>query len=126
MDKKFYQCKACGNILGVINDSGVIPACCGSRMDVLKANSTDAATEKHVPVIKREGNKITVTVGSTAHPMTAEHLIQWIILVQGCVTKRVILAPGTAPEAVFTVDDAKAPVCAYGYCNLHSLWAAEG
>ena len=126
MEKKFYRCKTCSNILGVINDSGVIPMCCGRRMEVLTANTTDAATEKHVPVITRDGNTITIKVGSVAHPMTKEHLIQWIILVQGSVTKRVTLAPDAAPEAVFTVADANAPVRAYEYCNLHGLWSAEG
>ena len=126
MEKKFYRCKACNNILGVINDSGVTPMCCGQRMEILTANTTDAATEKHVPVITRDGNVVTVKVGSVAHPMMEEHLIQWIILVQGSMTERVVLTPGDAPEAVFTVVDANAPVCAYEYCNLHGLWSAAG
>ena len=126
MEKKFYRCTTCNNILGVINDSGVTPMCCGKRMEVLIANTTDAATEKHVPVITRDGGKVTVKVGSVAHPMMEEHFIQWIILVQGSVTKRVVLTPGAAPEAVFVVADANAPVRAYEYCNLHGLWSAEG
>ena len=126
MKKKFYYCKTCGNILGAIKDSGVTPVCCGQRMEILTANTTDAATEKHVPVITRDGNKVVVKVGSVAHPMTEEHLIQWIILTQGTVTMRAELAPGAAPEAAFTVDCAKSPVYAYEYCNLHGLWSAEG
>jgi superoxide reductase len=126
MEKKFYRCKTCNNLLGAINDSGVTPVCCGQRMEILIANTTDAATEKHVPVITRDGNRVVVKVGSVAHPMTEEHMIQWIILTQGSVTKRVVLAPGAATEAVFTMDDAKAPVRAYEYCNLHGLWSAEG
>ena len=126
MEKKFYICKTCSNILGAINDSGVTPVCCGHRMEILAANTTDAATEKHVPVITRDGNKVVVKVGSVAHPMTEEHLIQWIILVQGSVTNRQVLSPGAAPEAVFTVADANAPVRAYEYCNLHGLWSAAG
>ena len=46
----------------------------------LKANSTDAAGEKHVPVITVEGNKVHVVVGSVLHPMTEEHSIQFIAL----------------------------------------------
>jgi len=126
MKKKFYYCKTCGNILGAINDSGVTPVCCGQRMEILTENTTDAATEKHVPVITRDGNKVVVKVGSVAHPMTEEHLIQWIILTQGAVTMRAELTPGVAPEAVFTAADANAPVRAYEYCNLHGLWSAEG
>jgi len=126
VEKKFYRCKACGNILGAINDSGVTPVCCGQRMEVLTANTTDAATEKHIPVITRDGNKVAVKVGSVAHPMAEEHLIQWIILTQGSATERMVLAPGAAPEAVFTVPDENAPVRAYEYCNLHGLWTAAG
>lgn len=126
LEKKFYRCKTCNNILGAINDSGVTPVCCGQRMEILTANTTDAATEKHVPVITRDGDKVVVKVGSVAHPMTEDHLIQWIILIQGSVTERVVLTPGAAPEAVFTAAGANAPVRAYGYCNLHGLWSAEG
>ena len=126
MEKKFYRCKTCSNILGVINDSGVTPMCCGQRMEVLTANTTDAATEKHVPVITRNGVDVTVKVGSVAHPMTEEHLIQWVILTQGTATKRVTLTTGAAPEANFTIADANAPLRAYAYCNLHGLWSAEG
>ena len=126
MEKKFYRCKTCSNILGVINDSGVIPMCCGQRMEVLVANTTDAATEKHVPVITRDGDKVIVKIGSVAHPMTEEHLIQWVILTQGTATKRITLTSGATPEVVFTVTDANVPVCAYAYCNLHGLWSAKG
>ena len=126
LEKKFYRCNTCGNIFGVIHDSGVTPVCCGQRMELLAANTTDAATEKHVPVIERNGNKVTIKVGSVAHPMLAEHSIQWIILTQGSVTERAVLKPGDAPEATFTVADATAPVRAYEFCNLHGLWTAEG
>ena len=126
MEKKFYRCKTCINILGVISDSGVTPVCCGQRMELLTANTADGATEKHVPVIARDGSKVTVKVGAMAHPMTPEHFIQWIILVQGSITERIILTPGVDPEAVFTAADASAPVRAYAYCNLHGLWSVEG
>jgi superoxide reductase len=125
-DKKFYRCNHCGNIFGVINDAGVVPVCCGEPMETLVANTTDAAQEKHVPVIGRDGTKVTVKVGSVAHPMLDEHYIQWIIVTQGGFTERAILKPGDAPEATFTVADAAAPVKAYEYCNLHGLWSAEG
>jgi superoxide reductase len=124
-EKKFYKCNHCGNIFGVINDANVVPICCGEPMEVLVANTTDAAKEKHVPVIERDGTKVTVKVGSVPHPMLDEHYIQWIIIMQGDVTERAILTPGDAPEATFTVADASAPVRAYEYCNLHGLWTSE-
>jgi superoxide reductase len=125
LDKKFYKCNHCGNIFGVINDAKVVPMCCGEPMVTLVANTTDAAQEKHVPVIERDGLKVTVKVGSVPHPMTPEHYIQWIMVTQGDFTERVILSPDGVPEASFTLADASAPVKAYEYCNLHGLWSAE-
>ncbi|MDR2487551.1 MAG: desulfoferrodoxin [Clostridiales Family XIII bacterium] len=123
--KKFYICNHCGNIFGVIKDAGVTPICCGEPMPELVANTTDAAQEKHVPVIERNGTQVTVKVGSVAHPMQDDHYIGWIVLSQGSLTQRKSLNPGEAPEATFTVPDAAAPLVAYEYCNLHGLWKAE-
>ena len=39
----------------------------------LKANTTDAAVEKHVPVVTQDGNKVSVAVSSVEHPMLPEH-----------------------------------------------------
>jgi superoxide reductase len=93
-------------------------------MELLAANSTDAAAEKHVPVIERAGDTATVSVGSVPHPMLEEHFIQWIVVAQDGKIQRAVLKPGAEPKAVFTVD-AGAPITAYEYCNLHGLWVAE-
>ncbi|MDR1495375.1 MAG: desulfoferrodoxin [Clostridiales Family XIII bacterium] len=122
---KFYRCNHCGNIFDVIQDAKVVPICCGEPMELLVANTTDAAREKHVPVVERDGDKVTVKVGSVPHPMIEEHYIQWIVIAQGNVTQRAALAPAEVPEATFTVDDVNAPLRAYEYCNLHGLWTAE-
>lgn len=63
MAKKFYKCAKCGNIISKYVDSGVPVVCCGEPMMELVANSTDAAGEKHVPVVEVNGNKVTVKVG---------------------------------------------------------------
>ncbi|MDR0853471.1 MAG: desulfoferrodoxin [Clostridiales Family XIII bacterium] len=124
MAKKFYRCNHCGNLFEAVNDANVKPLCCGEPMQILEANTTDAAQEKHVPVIEKDGSKVTVKVGSVPHPMTEEHYIQHIYLVQGAKTQHVANTPADAPEATFVVDDAAAPVTAYEYCNLHGLWTA--
>lgn len=54
--------------------------CCGEPMRALEANTTDAAQEKHVPVVEVNGNTVTVCVGSVLHPMLEEHHIAWIAL----------------------------------------------
>jgi superoxide reductase len=121
--KDFYRCSICGNLVGMIEDGGGELVCCGQPMDLLKANTTDGATEKHVPALTKDGSKLHVAVGSVPHPMQDAHYIQWICLVQGNRTQRVALKPGDAPEADFVVDDG--PLAVYEYCNLHGLWVAE-
>ena len=93
-------------------------------MKPLIPNTTDAAGEKHVPVIKQEGNLVTVSVGSVAHPMLEAHYIQWIILETKQGRQRKMLKAGEKPVAVFALTDGDEVVAAYEYCNLHGLWSA--
>ena len=48
---KFYICDHCGNIVAYVKNKGVPVMCCGQKMRELVPNTTDAAVEKHVPVI---------------------------------------------------------------------------
>ena len=66
---KFYQCSHCKNIVAYVQDNGPKVSCCGEEMKELVANTTDAAKEKHVPVVEVNGNLVTVSVGSVTHPM---------------------------------------------------------
>jgi superoxide reductase len=125
VEKKFYRCNHCGNLFGVINDGGVTPVCCGEEMQSLKANTTDAAQEKHVPVIEKNGDTVTVKVGSVEHPSLPEHYIMWIVISNGGITQRAELKAGDTPAATFKITDPSGPVTAYEYCNLHGLWASE-
>lgn len=118
----FYRCEVCGNMVALIKNGGGTLVCCGQDMKKLEANSTDAATEKHVPVVVKEDGKIKVTVGSTIHPMLDTHYIEWIALDTGDRLQIAYLKPGMEPKAVF--EDAAAGTV-YEYCNLHGLWKAE-
>ena len=89
-------------------------------LDTTTAPRTDAATEKHVPVIEAIEGGYKVTVGSVTHPMLDEHYIQWIELVTENTVLRKFLKPGETPEAVFLTEE-KA-LYAREYCNLHGLW----
>ena len=120
----FYKCAHCGNIIAHIHDSGVRVVCCGEEMKPLVPNTSDGAGEKHVPVITQEGNIVTVSVGSVAHPMLEAHFIQWIILETTAGRQRKELKPGEKPVAVFALTDGDEVVAAYEYCNLHGLWSA--
>ena len=86
--------------------------------------TADSATEKHVPVIEQDGSLVTVTVGSTLHPMEEKHSIQWIALHTEQGNQRKALKPGDAPRAVFALAPGDKVVAAYEYCNLHGLWKA--
>jgi superoxide reductase len=118
----FYKCEVCGNMVALIKDGGGTLVCCGQDMKKLEANTTDAATEKHVPVVVKEDGKIKVTVGSTIHPMIETHYIEWIALDTGDRLQIAYLKPGMEPKAEF--GDAVAGTV-YEYCNLHGLWKAE-
>lgn len=120
----FYYCEHCKNMELSVNDSGVNPVCCGEKMKKLTANTTDGAKEKHVPVVKRNGNMVEVVVGEVDHPMLAEHYIQWIYLETENGGQIRYLAPGDKPAATFCVE-CDAPVAVYEYCNLHGLWKAD-
>jgi superoxide reductase len=122
---RFFICRHCGNIIGMIYNSGVPVVCCGEEMEELVANTTDGAYEKHVPVVKKEGNTIVVEVGSVPHPMLKEHYIMWVYLETEKGGQRKSLMPGEKPEVTFAVTDDDKAIAAYEYCNLHGLWKAD-
>lgn len=124
--KQIYRCQVCGNIVEVLNPGAGTLVCCGQPMNLLDENTTDAAQEKHVPVVTRTENGFRVEVGSVAHPMEEKHYVQWIELVTPARTYRKYLNPGEAPVAEFCVgaEEASGEVYAREYCNLHGLWKA--
>ena len=124
-NQKFYVCKHCGNIIGLINNAGVPLICCGEEMSELVPNTTEAAVEKHLPVITKEGDTITVSVGSVAHPMTAEHYIEWVYIQTSKGGQRKMLQPSEKPEVKFALTEGDELEAAFAYCNLHGLWKTE-
>lgn len=124
MSQKFYLCSHCGNIISFVKDKGVPVLCCGEKMTEIVPGTTEAATEKHIPVVAQEGNIVTVTVGSVEHPMLPEHFIEWICLETNKGVQHKSLEPNAAPVAQFALLDGEEVVAAYAYCNLHSLWKA--
>ena len=117
-----YKCEHCGIIVEVLDGGGGSLVCCNEPMKVYEENTTDAATEKHVPVVEAIEGGYKVVVGSVAHPMTEDHLIEWIELLADGKVLRQFLEPGAAPEATFLVT--ASGVSARAYCNLHGLWSA--
>jgi superoxide reductase len=119
---EIYKCEVCGNIVELLHEGSGELVCCGEPMKLFVANTVDAAKEKHVPVVTKTAQGFTVKVGSVAHPMTAEHYIEWIEIIADGKAYRQFLKPGDAPEATFEIKAAQ--ITARDYCNLHGLWKA--
>lgn len=120
---KFYRSEDRGNILlnlitldGEKNKVG---------LDELQPNTSDGATEKHVPVISIDGSRVEVTIGSVAHPMLEEHYITGIYIETKSGGQFASLKPGDEPKAVFLLKEGDEFIAAYEYCNLHGLWKAK-
>ena len=121
---KFYICRHCGNLVGMIHDAGVPVVCCGEKMPALVPNTVEASNEKHIPVVKVVGSQVHVNIGSVDHPMVPEHFIEWVYVETEQGGYRKALKPGEAPNVTFCLGDDKA-VAVYAYCNLHGLWKVD-
>ncbi|WP_461613684.1 desulfoferrodoxin [Clostridium sp. Marseille-QA1073] len=119
--RQVYKCDICGNMIEVIHAAGGNLVCCGKPMTLKKENTTDAANEKHVPVLEEVDGKVVVKIGSVEHPMTPEHHIEWIELHTEDRVYRKYLSVDEKPEAVFNTTLNKV-LYAREYCNLHGLW----
>lgn len=117
-----YKCNLCGNIVEVLHGGDGELVCCGEPMVKLTENTTDAAKEKHVPVIEKIDGGYKVSVGSVLHPMVEDHYIEWIELLADGKAYRQFLKPGDEPIVTFAVKAAK--VSAREHCNKHGLWKA--
>lgn len=116
---KFYRSEDKKTVISVMN--GEFSA---AGYTELKALMNEGAGEKHLPVVKCDGDKVSVEVGSVAHPMTAEHLIEWIALETEKGVQIACLSPDDKPAAEFVLAGGK-PKAVYAYCNLHGLWKAD-
>lgn len=124
MTNKFRICRKCGNLVGMVHDSGVPMMCCGQPMDVLEPNTSEGAGEKHLPAVSVDGDTLSVNVGSVDHPMLDAHYIEWIFVQTEHGGMRKALNPGDAPHTEFCLKNDKA-LAVYAYCNLHGLWMTE-
>lgn len=115
-----YKCEICGNVAEILSAGGADLMCCGQQVVLQAENTTDAAVEKHVPVVEKTETGYQVTVGSVEHPMTEAHWIEWIDLLVGNKVYRQFLDPTDKPTAFFPVTEDGAT--ARAYCNLHGLW----
>ena len=121
---EFYISKKCNNVFELISGSGVDGACDGEGLKRLLPDTVEASREKHIPIVKIEGESVTVSVGSVEHPMTEEHGILWAVLETDRGVYRKCLETSKAPIVSFCVRG-ESPIAVYAYCNLHGLWKAD-
>ena len=116
----FYKCPICGNVLGLIEGNINNIKCCGQEMELLVANSTDAATEKHKPTYEKVEDEIVVRVGEIEHPMEKDHYIQWIAQMNDNQTTRIRLYPEQSTTVRFKYIPG---ATLYAYCKTLSMSA---
>ena len=123
MTQKFV-CEKCGTAVELLYKGGCNPSCCGQPMKAAEVKTEDAAKEKHVPYITKEGGVVKVVVGKdNPHPMTEEHYIVYIEICADGILMRKYLKPGDAPEACFKTDAQN--IVAWEFCNKHGLWKSN-
>ena len=109
---KIYKCETCGNVIELLDDKGNKIICCGKEMTQLIPENSEGAKEKHVPVVTKNNDEITVTIDE-------DHYINWIALKYDNKTIRVTLKPNEEPEAKFPYIKGST---IYAYCDKHGLW----
>ncbi|MBU2514260.1 desulfoferrodoxin [bacterium] len=118
-----FKCDICGNTVTMALVGGGQLVCCNKPMTMQVEKTGDQGLEKHVPVIKAEGDRMKVKVGETAHPMADDHYIQWIETISENGDAKIFLSPGDEPEREF--HRPKRLVKVRAFCNLHGLWKTE-
>lgn len=118
-----YKCEICGNVVEMMTGGKGTLVCCGEPMVHREEQTEDYALEKHVPLVEKADGGVKVTVGSTLHPMVAEHYIEWIEAIDGDTSYITFLKPGDEPVAFFPLNDMDG-VIVREHCNIHGLWKA--
>lgn len=119
---QIYKCEVCGNIIELIEVGGGELICCGKQMVLMQEKTADVGKEKHIPVVEKTENIVKIKVGEIPHPMTKEHYIQFIEVLNDKEVLRKDLNPEERPEAELTTNEVKK---ARAYCNIHGLWRSK-
>lgn len=119
---KAYYDKESGKVVLKDSDLTTIPTYKGRTMELLEVHTEDTPNEKHVPVLKPNGQEITIEIGAIPHPMAEAHFITDIFMItnKGIESKK--LSPEDKPQAKFALKAGETLEGAFAYCNLHGLW----
>lgn len=124
-NQKFFICKHCGNLIGLIDNKRIPMVCCDEKMEELVPNTVEASAEKHLPVIDEVmADSLSVQIGSASHPMEEGHHITFVYVESERGGQRKCLKVGEEPKLEFRFSNDK-PIAVYAYCNLHGLWKTE-
>lgn len=115
---KFYQCENCKKVIISKEELAL------EGWKELIPCSTDAAVEKHVPVVEKKCGRLRVSVGSVMHPATEAHYIEWVAVETKDGYQVKYFAPTDTPEVAFALKAGDEVLGVYAYCNLHGLWKA--
>lgn len=119
---QIFKCEYCGNVVEITSVGGGELVCCAHPMKLMLENTSDGAVEKHVPVIEANPNGgCIVKIGATPHPMTSDHFIEWVEIINGPYVNRKYLKAGDLPQAEFYLPK-KETLYIRAYCNKHGLW----
>ena len=123
-ESRFYFCEKCGNLAGMIHSTGVPMYCCGEKMIHLDPLTSDQGAEKHLPSVKKDGDRLKVDIGEIPHPMEKDHYISWVYLQTDRGGHRKCIATGDKPTVTF-ITCSETPIAVYAYCNRHGLWKTD-
>lgn len=121
---QLYKCDVCGNLVQVILNGVGELVCCNQPMkhQILQHDNTELG-EKHAPKTEYRDNKKFVQIIS--HPMTNEHYIQFVEVLDKDKNEVHIkyFHPDETPEidVSYTSDNIEA----IEFCNIHGLWGED-
>jgi len=115
-----YKCEVCGNIIEMLHTGVGELVCCGQTMKLQQEkHEEEGFTEKHRPVIEELEDGAAITIGAVEHPMTEEHYIEWVEVLEDNKLCRHKLKPGDKPTVRSWQKDHS---YVRAYCNVHGLW----
>lgn len=124
---ELYKCETCGNLVQVVLPGVGELVCCGKPMTLLKPHQIgEEFSEKHVPIFTATDKKgEEVRVGTTLHPMTEDHYIQFIEVISEGKNHLDLQYYAPFDMPIMILKDKLGDEKAQAFCNLHGLWEGD-
>ena len=122
---ELYKCEICGNLVEILQNGQGELVCCEEKMKLIQTNENEneSLNDKHVPIIEKIIDGYKIRVGSTIHPMTAEHHINFIQAISGDekYVKTKFLSLEDIPELNVNCN-CDSSIWTRALCNIHGLF----